>query len=91
MANKEEQAMNTTTLGNYEVTTGQMWETQYSIAGEYHLHGKRGAHYATHRRKNAEGVAIGGYEFMCVRTGKFVRIAGNGFISQDNFNKLIAK
>jgi len=83
--------MNTTTLGNYEVSTGDQRETNFAVFGEYHLKGKRGAHYVTYRRKDKDGNPYEGYYFMCVRTGKFVRIAGNGFISQDNFNKLIAK
>lgn len=75
---------------NYEVTDGQVWDTQYAVMGEYHLHGSRGAHYVTYRRKR-DGVAVGGFEFMNFKTASFVRLAGNSIIATEYFEKDLVK
>lgn len=83
----------TTTKGHtmnvmgYEVTAGQgdmRWESKWSIAGEYHLHGKRGAHYVTFRAIR-NGKPDNYFQFMNFRTMQFVAIHGNRFLSVDNF------
>lgn len=78
------------TFWNYTISDGEKWETAYAVVGEYHLHGARGAHYVTFRRKR-NGVCVGGFEFMNFKSGTFVRIAGNSIIATEYFEKDLVK
>lgn len=82
--------MSTTTYLGYTVQKAEPKTSNYCIAGEYHLYGKRGAHYVTWRW-NRDGKLDNAFQFMNAKTGVFVTIHGNTFLPAAEFDALFAE
>lgn len=80
--------MNAEYMG-YTIQKGEAKTSNFSIGGEYHLFGKRGAHYVTWRW-NRNGKTDQMFQFMNANTGVFVKIHGNAYLPVENFEALFA-